>query len=138
MIRKNCLTRSRVADTLLAAAPLAILSLVLTVLLRFPPTQYGFYPQCPIHQLLHLECPGCGATRAVVALLHGQFAAAMPLNALVTLLLPFAATHGVLCYYRFLKRKPLPRPEPKPAAIYAALAVAAVFTVIRNLPLYSL
>jgi hypothetical protein len=135
MIPKECLSRRRAADTLRATAPLAVIALATSILLCFPPAQYGFYPQCPIHQLLHLECPGCGATRAIAALLHGQFAAAMHLNALVTLLLPFAATHGVLCYYRFLKRRPLPRPQAKPAVIYAALAAAAVFTVIRNLPL---
>jgi hypothetical protein len=104
------------------------------ILLRFPPAQHSFYPRCPIHELFHLQCPGCGATQAVAALLHGRFAEAMNLNALITLLLPFAAAYGILCYSRLLQCKPLRWPQPRPAVIYAALTVATVFTVIRNLP----
>jgi hypothetical protein len=131
--------RSRTADTLRAAAPLAIIALAAILLLRFPPAQYSFYPQCPIYEMLHLQCPGCGATRAIAAVLHGHFLEAMSLNALITLLLPFAAAYGILCYYRLLQRKDLrwPQPpQPPPAVLYAALAVAAIFTVIRNLPLH--
>ena len=39
--------RSRIADTLRTAAPPAFIALVIAILLRFPPTQYSFYPQCP-------------------------------------------------------------------------------------------
>jgi hypothetical protein len=130
------IVRSHTADTLRAAVPPAIVALAAIILLRFPPAQYSFYPQCPIHELFHLQCPGCGATRAVAALLHGHFTEAMHLNALVTLLLPFAAAYGILCYCRLLQRKDLRWPQPLPAVLYAAFAVATVFTVIRNLPLH--
>jgi Protein of unknown function (DUF2752) len=130
-------TRSRIADTVRAAVPPAVIALAATILLLFPPAHYSFYPQCPIYEYLHLQCPGCGATRALAALLHGHLAEAIHFNSLVTLLLPFAVTYGVLCYRRFLQRKPLRWPQPPPAAIYAALAIAAVFTVVRNLPRHS-
>jgi len=140
MIRMNLsprsrMPRSRIQDTWRAAAPPALIALVVVVLLRLPPAQYSFYPQCPIHDLLHLQCPGCGATRAVAALLRGHFAEAMHLNALVTLLLPFATAYGILCYRRLLQRKPLRLPQPPPAVIYTAFTLAAVFTIIRNIPL---
>jgi Protein of unknown function (DUF2752) len=121
-----------------AAAPPAITTLVAAILFLFPPEHYGFYPQCPIHQYLHLQCPGCGATRAIAALLHGHIAEAMHLNALVSLLLPFAAAYGILCYYRFLLGKLQRWPQPPTAAIYSTLAIAAVFTILRNLSLSSL
>ena len=127
--------RSRTADTLRAAMPPAIIALAAILLLRFPPAQYSFYPRCPIHELFHLQCPGCGATRAVAALLHGHFIEAMSLNALITLLLPFAAAYGIVCYRRCLQRKPLRWPQPPPAVLYALLSVTAAFTIIRNLPL---
>jgi hypothetical protein len=130
--------RSRIGNALRAAAPPAIVSLVITVLLHFPPAQYSLYPHCPIHEFLQIQCPGCGATRALAALLHGHLAEAMRCNALVTPLLPFIAVYGVLCYRRFLQRKTHRWPQPPPGVIYAGLALAAVFTVIRNLPLHSL
>jgi len=126
--------RSRTADALLAAVTPAIIAFATILLLRFPPAQYSFYPRCPIHELFHLQCPGCGATRAIAALLRGHFTEAMSLNALITLLLPFAAAYGILCYCRLLQRKDLRWPQPRPAVIYAAFAMATVFTVIRNLP----
>jgi hypothetical protein len=128
-------THSRIANIVRAAAPLAVITLAATVLLRYPPAQNSFYPQCPIHEYLHLQCPGCGATRALAALLRGHLAEAIHFNALITLLLPFAATYGILYYRRFLQRRPLRWPQPQPAAIYASLAFIAVFTVVRNLPL---
>jgi hypothetical protein len=129
--------RDRTKDVLRAAVPPAIIALATILLLRFPPTQYSFYPRCPIHELLHLQCPGCGATRAVAALLRGHFTEAMHFNALFTLLLPFAAVYGILCYCRLIQRKPLRWTQPPPAVTYAALGVATVFTVLRNLPLHS-
>jgi hypothetical protein len=127
-------TRSRVVRALRAAAPPAIITLVATILLLFPPEHYSFYPHCPIHEYLHLQCPGCGATRALSALLRGHFADAMHLNALVTPLLPFATTYGILCYCRFLLGKPQRWSQPPHVAIYSLFAIAAVFTILRNLP----
>jgi Protein of unknown function (DUF2752) len=131
-------TLSRIVNIVRAAAPLAVITVAAIVLLRYPPAQNSFYPQCPIHEYLHLQCPGCGATRALGALLGGHLVEAIHLNALVTLLLPFAATYGILCYHRFLQRRPVRWPQPSPIVTYASIIVAAVFTVIRNLPLHSL
>jgi len=118
--------RSRLAALLRTAAPVAALLVAAALLLRFPPEQYAFYPQCPIHHFLGFLCPGCGATRALAALLHGHIAEAMQLNGLVTLSLPMVTLWLVAC-------RPLRWPQPPPAAIYAALTAAAVFTVVRNL-----
>lgn len=129
--------RSRIADVLRAAAPFFVVALAATTLLRFPPEQYGFYPQCPFHQYFQLQCPGCGATRALAALLRGHLADAMHFNAFVTLLLPLAAAHCIVSHRRFLQHKAIRWPQPPPAAVYVALGMAVVFTVIRNLPAHS-
>ena len=117
--------------------PPAIVAFAIILLLRFPPGDYSFYPQCPILEYLHLECPGCGATRALAALLHGRLPEALHFNALVTLLLPVAAAYAILCYYRFLQREPLRWPQTPPTATYFACVVAILFTIMRNLPLHS-
>jgi hypothetical protein len=124
---------SRVADTLRAATVPAIFALAAMILLRLPPAQHSFYPQCPVYQYLHLLCPGCGGTRALAAMLRGDFSEAMHRNALIALLSPFAAAYGSLCYFHFLQRKPIHWPQISPIVLYASLAVAAVFTVARNL-----
>ena len=126
--------RSRVTDTLRLVAPPAVAGLIVFVLVRFPPDHYNFYPQCPIHELLGLQCPGCGATRAVAELLRGHFAHAMQLNALITVLFPIVAGYGVLWYGRLARCKPVSWPRPPGIAVYAALALTGIFTAIRNLP----
>ena len=44
---------------------------------------YIFGTICPIAILLGVPCPGCGMTRAVIAVLHGQFIQAASYNAAV-------------------------------------------------------
>jgi len=125
--------RSRIVSALRAAAPLALVAGAAALLLRFPPAQYGFYPQCPIDRYLHLQCPGCGTTRAIAALLHGDFMEALRWNALTTLLLAPAAFYAVRCYQRFLQRKPMALPKLGSPVVYSAVALAMLFAVVRNL-----
>jgi hypothetical protein len=135
----NSVVRTRIGFAVRAAAPVVVLALTAAVLLRFPPTQYSFYLRCPVYALLHLQCPGCGTTRALAALLHGHFAEALRLNALTTLMLPPAAAYAVICYRRslraYLRSEALHWPQIPPPGIYAALAIATIFAVLRNLPI---
>jgi hypothetical protein len=48
-------------------------------------------------------------------------------------MLPLAAGYGGVLYWRFLQRKALRWPQAPSAVIYAVLALAAVFTIERNL-----
>ncbi len=127
--------RSRFSQILRAAAPLALVATIAGVLLLFPPAQNSFYPRCPIYESLHLQCPGCGATRALAAVLHGHFSEAMHLNGFATILLPIAVIGGVRWYCRFVRREVDHWPQMPRVALYATLAAAMMFTVVRNLPL---
>jgi hypothetical protein len=120
--------RKRLANTLLAAALLGC-----AVLLLCPPAWIRFYPACPVHLYLGLLCPGCGATRALAALLRGRVMEAMRLNALFVLLLPIALAGAIESYRRALRAERFRWPQPPAAALYATLAVAAIFTLARNL-----
>ena len=127
----------RPAQTGLAAACLLAAG-VAALLLRFPPEQYNFYPQCPIHTYLHLQCPGCGSTRALAALLHGRIGDAFALNGLlVAVILPGALLYAGLCLHRLLRGDEFHWPAPPPrwsnACNYASLALAVGFAVLRNL-----
>jgi Protein of unknown function (DUF2752) len=127
-------TRSRLAAITRAAAPPAAVALAAAILLRYPPSHNTFYPQCPFYEYLHLQCPGCGATRAIAAILRGHLREALHLNALVTLALPFAAVYSLAHYRRLLQRKPIQWPDPPPALLYTAITLAAAFAILRNLP----
>jgi Protein of unknown function (DUF2752) len=105
-----------------------------SVLYCFAPERYGFYPRCPIWTLFHVYCPGCGATRAIAALLHGRLAEALHYNALVTLLLPIAFAYLAVAYVSVVRRgKPRWIAFPVPLTVFMIVA-AAVFALARNMP----
>lgn len=116
---------SKVLSGLVAIAGIA-------VLYTFPPSQYSFYPRCPIYSTTHLLCPGCGATRALYELLHLDFKGALHYNALVTLLLPVALMWWALECYRAIRQNRSMELRLPPAACTALLVVAALFTIARN------
>jgi hypothetical protein len=88
---------------------------------------------CPIHQWFGIECPGCGATRALAALLRGRLIEALRLNALFVLLLPCALAFAAESYRRAQRVGAFRWPQPPAGAVYATLAAAVLFTVARNL-----
>jgi uncharacterized membrane protein YfcA len=53
------------------------------VLYTFPPATSAFYPRCVFRELSGLDCPGCGTTRALHALLHGRIGEAFRFNAML-------------------------------------------------------
>jgi hypothetical protein len=60
-------------------------------------------PLCPMAALFGVPCPGCGLTRATLALLHGNLGAALHLHPLVFVLTPtygLAIGVAVLTYVR--------------------------------------
>jgi len=61
------------------------------VLYHFDPVTAGFFPPCMFHVLTGLQCPGCGTTRALHHLLHGDVAGAFALNPMLFAVAPFVA-----------------------------------------------
>jgi hypothetical protein len=106
--------------------------LTCVILFLDPPGLAGLWPACPIHQLLGIECPGCGATRALAALLHGRVMQAVQLNALFVLFLPFAIAAAIRIYRSAIRPGIFTWPNPPSAAIYSAVAVSIAFTIVRN------
>jgi len=116
------------------AASLLLAAIGGWILWRFPPELYHFYPVCPIHAFLHLQCPGCGTTRALAALLHGRFTEALRLNAMAILLvLPGAAVYGAISAWRAIRHAEFRWPRMPGWAVTAGVATAIGFTVLRNL-----
>ena len=102
----------------------------------FNPASHKFYPVCQFHRLTGLNCPGCGMTRALYALLHGDFSTALRDNALLIFGLTTAAVRGV--WFGARKYRGAAGGDFFPAKfLLPLLAVALVFTVLRNLPAFA-
>ena len=102
----------------------------------FEPGKSGFFPPCPFRFLTGLQCPGCGSTRALHQILHGNFEAAFMLNPLLTLGIPFML-FAFVRYSVIVMRGGVPRSNALPAPyIYAMFFVIVSFWVFRNTPFY--
>jgi hypothetical protein len=58
-------------------------------LFSFEPGKGGIFPPCPFFRLTHFYCPGCGTTRALHSLLHGDVLRSLDMNPLMVLSIPF-------------------------------------------------
>lgn len=111
------------------------------VLHLFDPTDNGdLYPTCPFLLLTGLQCPGCGSTRALAALTHGDVLGAISMNLLLAIMLPVL----LFLYVRWIAdtlrppSKPRPHRPPPPTWSLVLLVVGIiVFWVGRNLPWFS-
>ena len=109
--------------------PLALVYLV-------NPSGSTAYPPCPFHALTGLYCPGCGSLRAIHQLLHGHVGAALRLNILMVMLLPYVAYGMATEVKRLLGERLLPA---LPGAAYWArtlLVIVIAYWILRNMPVY--
>ncbi len=84
-------------------------------------------PFCPMATVLGIPCPGCGLTRATLALLRGDVRGALALHPLVFVLAPvFAAAVGsaALSYVRG------PQPGKKPNPWFASRQATWLATLL--------
>jgi hypothetical protein len=98
----------------------------------------GAYPHCLFHEVTGYYCAGCGATRALHALLHGRVLEAAHDNLLFVVLLPMAAALvlRIVLPAWYHNRWPAESVKPKPLFLRAAafMAVATLFMAVRNIP----
>src|SRR2546421_12109023 len=93
----------------------------------FEPGKSGFFPVCPFRALTGFTCPGCGSTRGLHRLLHGDVVAAFELNPLMVLSLPFLL-YALLRYTDAAVRgRPLKRVRLNANSIWLLLVVILSF-----------
>jgi flagellar biosynthesis protein FliR len=119
-----------------AATVWVLLAVGATYLFFFQPGVNGIFPACPFHTLTGLNCPGCGTTRGLHQLLHGNVGAAFALNPLMVLSLPFLG-YSLIAYTRLaLTGRPLPQISLSPTFGWLLTIVILGFWVFRNTPFY--
>ncbi|SBT53402.1 DUF2752 domain-containing protein [Micromonospora auratinigra] len=121
------------------AVPLAALGCVgvgIAYALISDPTQSDpdARPSCLLKLTTGLDCPGCGGTRALWYVLHGDLPAAARHHFLFVFALPFLAWFFVAWAGNRAFGWRLPQPEPSPRLIGGFLAIWFAFSVARNLP----
>jgi hypothetical protein len=97
------------------------------VLYHYPPATSTFYPHCAFHDLTGLDCPGCGTTRALYQLLHGNVGAAFRLNAMLFPLMFVGA-----CATPSFLRGRVPAFTMKPWFGWGSFAVIVGWWIARN------
>ncbi len=92
-------------------------------------------PPCLIHTMTGLYCPGCGAGRAIEALVRFRITDALQYNLLFTLALPV----GILFLFKWYisavtGREIMKRVRVTDKGAWICLAVIVSFLVLRNIP----
>jgi hypothetical protein len=92
--------------------------------------------ECPLYAATGLYCPGCGGTRAVYDLAHGDVAGAMSMNPLFTVAVPLLA----VLWIRWVLRGQGVTLREWPFPTWAAIALPVVifgFAILRNIPIFA-
>ena len=91
---------------------------------------------CIFHVVTGLQCPGCGVTRMLSALLHGDWRGAWESNAAVLTLSPVLAGLVGLSLVRWIRTGSARLPRWADAVTVVCVVLLLLFTVARNLPAF--
>ena len=92
---------------------------------------------CVFHKLTGLYCPGCGAGRALSALLHLHLVDAIDYNVFFVMALPLAAYYLLKKYIVLVfHRDPLPIFSTSLRTYNIVMLVILGFWILRNIPVF--
>jgi hypothetical protein len=103
------------------------------ILYAVPPAENHLYPQCIFHLLTGLHCPGCGTTRCLHALLHGDLAQAAAYNILILIALALFGVWGLRRGSAVVTGRPLRSWRLPTWSMRLLLYALLAFWVLRNL-----
>lgn len=107
-------------------AALGVAGAVTVLFVFFEPLRWPLFPKCVLHEVTGWYCPGCGGSRAVRALAHGEILTALRCNALLLLALP--AVVYWLCGGEATRIRPF--------WIWLFVGLLLLYGLLRNVPVY--
>ena len=114
-----------------------VVALAVGVLIwRFEPRGQFFFPRCWLHETTGLLCPGCGSTRALHALMHGDLRTAWRFNPLAVMAVPLTGAFAVRQARGVWTGRWWPNPLGNRYVIACLLGTVFGFGVLRNLPAF--
>lgn len=99
------------------------------------PGRSRLLPRCFFHSLTHLYCPGCGNTRAVYSLIHGDIVTALRCNILVFVFSPILAYSFISFVVNTYLQKQWLKPITFTPLFCKVIVIFVIsFWVLRNIP----
>lgn len=107
--------------------------LVATAATVFTLANHFDFPLCPVASTFGIPCPGCGLTRATLALLHGDVHTALHLHPLVWLLAPLFVAFTGGAVLELVRDPARPRRPSAPFWTSRALSFVALCVLVLTL-----
>lgn len=120
--------RNRIIIVLIMIIAVVLLGLYIIAMDKIFNT--GF--KCPFHYILHLDCPGCGGSRMLLALLELRLYQAFRYNPFMLVTLPMISLIFIHQSYKFIKYNILDKHLDKILIVYVICVI--LFGVVRNIP----
>ena len=98
------------------------------------PSEHSFFPKCALYVATGYSCPGCGSTRALFHLTHGNVLEAFRLNPGLIGLIGLGLTDFVRYVLAVVRGNPFHTLFGRLKLLGGLLGVMLVYSVIRNLP----
>lgn len=114
----------------------AVLTGAMTVVYHWNPETAGFFPVCPFRALTGYYCPGCGMTRALHQLMHGNIMVALNHNLLLVLSAPLLSYWCISQFLFVVFGYNLPRIRIPDKLLWAAPVLVVTFGLVRNFAFY--
>lgn len=94
---------------------------------------FNIYLRCPIHEIFHVYCPGCGLTRMLLSILKLDFYQAFRYNPLLFIMLPFSLLLLFENIYSESKNKKSMYKKIPNCIWYTIIVLLLIYGVLRNI-----
>lgn len=124
--------KNKLIKLFLFVVVIPLVAVTLLALISFFIIKYIQFPPCMFYKFTGIYCPGCGATRAVNALLHGDIMLSLRQNPIIIISLFFAVLLYIEPVVKALCKKDFRSPVRNFKVLTVVLIVWFIYNIIRN------